>query len=276
MGSEIGCAGLTALPFSNAGWLLTNLYWVQHFLDNRLGFAVGVVDVTDYVDVYGLINIWTDFNNYAFSTNPSIPAPDQGLGAAVRLMATENFYLVGGIADANGKPSDPGTFFDSFFNTAEYFTHLEAGWISSWEKRFNDNVHLTAWHIDARKQAGTKAGWGLAFSFSRLLADTWEPFFRAGYSQDGGALWDRTVSAGLGYHTRKKSDVLGVGLNWSRPSQSTLGPGLRNQYTAEIYYRIQLLKVLAVTPSLQLLIHPAINPDQDMIAVFGLRARISF
>jgi porin len=276
LGFETGYAGLTAVPFSDVGWALTNLFWNQHFLRNRVAFVAGVVDSTDYVDVYGLVNPWTDFSNLAFSTDPTIPAPDQGLGAAVRVMPTENIYIIGGIADANGDPTNPGDSVNSFFSDAEFFTHIEVGWISSWNRRFSDNIHLTAWHADERKQAGVSDGWGLAFSFSRLFADTWEPFFRAGYSEDGGALWECSISAGIGYHTRKKSDVIGLGLNWSRPSEDTFGPGLDDKYTAEIYYRLQVLKVLTITPDIQVLFNPALKPDEDVIFVFGLRGRISF
>jgi porin len=127
LGSEIGYAGLTAVTFSDIGWALTNLYWSQHLLNNRVGFVAGIVDTTDYVDVYGLVNPWTDFNNYAFTTNPTIPAPDQGLGAAVRVMPTENIYIVAGIADANGDPTDIGDSVNSFFSESEFFTHIEVG-----------------------------------------------------------------------------------------------------------------------------------------------------
>ena len=48
------------------------------------------------------------------------------------------------------------------------------------------------------------------------------------------------------------------------------------QVTAEVYYRFQLLKILTITPDLQLVFNPAENPDENMIAVFGIRARISF
>ena len=119
-------------------------------------------------------------------------------------------------------------------------------------------------------------GWGVAFSFSRLFEDTWEPFFRAGYAKEGGALWEGSISAGLGYHTRNKGDLLGLGISWGRPSEDTFGPGLDDQYTAEIYYRFQLLKVLTITPDVQLLINPALNPEEDRIWIFGLRARIGF
>ena len=276
LGFETGYVGLTAVPFSDIGWALTNLYWDQQLLDNRVAFVAGVVDTTDYVDVYGLFNPWTDFSNLAYSTDPTISAPNQGLGAAVRVMATENFYILGGIADANGDPTDPGNSINSFFSQAEFFTHIEVGWIASWERRFTDNIHLTAWHVDEREQAQVPNGWGVAFSFSRLFADKWEPFFRAGYAEDGGALWERSVSVGLGYHTRKESDVLGFGFNWSRPSSETFGPGLDDQYTAEIFYRFQLLKILTITPDVQLVFNPALNPDKDMIAIFGIRGRISF
>ena len=189
---------------------------------------------------------------------------------------TENFYLLGGIADANGDPTDPGNALDSFFSDAEFFTHIEVGWISSWERRFSDNIHLTAWHANERSRAQVSDGWGVAFSFSRLVAGTWEPFFRAGYAEDGGALWEGAISAGLGCHTRKKGDLLGVGISWGRPNEDTFGPDLDDQYTAEVYYRLQLLKVLILTPSVQVVVDPALNPDKDLITVWGLRARLAF
>ena len=73
----------------------------------------------------------------------------------------------------------------------------------------------------------------------------------------------------------KKGDVLGVGFNWSRPAEDDFGPGLDDQYTAEIYYRLQVLKVLTVTPDVQLIIDPAFNPQESSIWVFGLRARLA-
>ncbi len=276
LGSETGYDGLTAVPFSDIGWALTNLFWNQHLLNNRLAFVAGVVDTTDYVGVYGLVSPWTAFSNLAFSTDPTIPAPNQGLGAAVSVMATDNVYVLGGMADSNGDPTAPGDSFDSFFNTSEYFTHIEIGWISSYEKRFSDNIHITAWHTDERKEARVPDGWGVAFSASRLIADKWEPFVRAGYAEDGGALWERSVSVGLGYHTRKKSDLLALGVNWGRPSEESFGPGLDDQYTVELFYRFQLLKILTITPDVQLVVNPANNPDEDVIAIFGLRARLSF
>lgn len=276
LGSEIGYAGLTAIPFSDAGTLLTNLFWSQSFNNNRLAFVAGVVDTTDYVSVYGLVSPWTDFSNLVFSTDPTIPAPNQGLGAATSVRITDNYYALAGFADANGDPANPADNFDTFFEEREYFKHLEFGWISSFKNRYKDNIHLTAWQIDERTIAGVDDGWGMALSFNKFLNESWLPFVRIGYSDGGGALLQRSVSTGVGYFRNTFNDVFGVGLNWGQPSKRTFGTGLDDQYTTEVYYRMQLFQHMTLTPNVQLLINPALNPDEDSIWVLGLRARLAF
>ena len=275
LAGEVGYAGLTAVTFSDAGGLLTNLYWAQNFNNNNFAYIVGQVDTTDYVDVYGLVNPWTEFNNLAFTTNPAIPIPDQGLGAAVRWTIKENYYLLAGLADANGNPEKPFDGFDSFFNDHEYFKHIEFGWAGSWEQRFNDNIHLFLWQVDERTQANVPDGWGTTFSFSRELGN-WLPFLRAGYGDGGGALLDRSISTGLAYSPRRKADRFALGMNWGRPNREIYGKADDDQYTIETYYRMQVLNHLQIVPDVQLLLNPAFNPDEDRIWIFSLRARLVF
>jgi len=277
LAGEIGYAGLTAQTFSNAGWELTNFFWQQELLEGRLMFGAGVVDVTDYVDTYGFVNPWTDFSNLAFLTDPTIPAPNQGLGAAVLATFTDNIYVLAGLADANGDPTDPWEGFHTFFGDHEFFKHMELGWYASWKNRIENNIHLTGWQADARENSNIPSGWGVAFSFNHIVADQWLPFARLGYSDGGaGTILERSVSIGVGRYMRQKNDVLGIGLNWGRPSEETFGPGLRDQYTAELYYRCHLLPHLTITPDVQLVVNPALNPTDDQIWVFGFRARIDF
>ncbi|UCE89053.1 MAG: carbohydrate porin [Pseudomonadota bacterium] len=276
LGFAIGYAGLTAAPYADYGWGLTNLYWKQRFKQGRISFVAGVVDATDYIDVYGLVNPWTAFSNLAFSTNPAIPVPNQGLGAAVGAMVTERLYIIGGLADANGDPTEPGDMFDSFFDDNEYFKHIEVGWTSSQDRIYLDNMHLTLWQVDEREKAGVADGWGAAFSFAKFLNDTWMPFVRIGYANDGGALWEKSLSAGVGYYLTRRTDLLGIGLNWSEPSETAVAPGLDDQYTAELFYRLQIAQQFAVTPSLQWIKDPALNPNEKQIWVLGVRARLAF
>lgn len=152
---------------------------------------------------------------------------------------------------------------------------MEAGWIKSYSKRFSDNIHLSYWYVEQRKKAAIAEGWGLAFSFSRKYGKYWQTFVRGGYANEGGALWEKSLETGLGYSIPFTNDIIGIGVSWGRPSASTFGKELDDQYTLEIYYRWRFQKLIAISPDIQLLLDPALNQDKDIIAVFGLRTRIS-
>ena len=101
------------------------------------------------------------------------------------------------------------------------------------------------------------------------------PYLRAGYTEDGGSLLQKSISTGVGYQWIPGRDVLGLGFNWGEPNETTWGEGLSDQYTIELFWRWQLGSQLAVTPDLQLLINPANNPDEKSIWVFGVRGRLN-
>ena len=116
---------------------------------------------------------------------------------------------------------------------------------------------------------------GAGFSATKFIDDKWLPFLRVGYAEDGGAMWERSVSTGIGYYITETRDLLGIGLNWGRPAESDDGPDLDDQYTAELFYRLQLSPNLALTPDIQLIIDPALNPQEDTLWIFGFRARLT-
>jgi porin len=107
-----------------------------------------------------------------------------------------------------------------------------------------------------------------------LLEERWSPFLRAGYAREGGALWEQSVSLGCGYHVSEIIKQLGLGLNWGRPAAPSSGSRQENYFTAEIYGRFNLWKVFALTPDIQLLLNPASDTGQAVVAVFGLRGRV--
>ncbi len=272
LGPGNGYLGLTSLTFSDAGNSLTNLYWSQAISDDRFAWIAGIVDVTDYIDVFGLSNPWTDFNNSAFATNPTIPAPGQGLGAAMGWRISPHYYVVTGLADANGDPTHPEDMFDSFFDSGEHFYHVELGWIASMDKRIADNVHVFAWQVDERKEAGIDDGWGITFSYSRTLAERWSPFLRGGYAEGGGAPLQRSISVGTGYQF-EWNDYLGIGASWGRPPDAA-DTGEENQYTLEAFYRTQAFTRLQVMPGVQYLINPGLDASADNFWVLSLKLRI--
>ena len=105
-------------------------------------------------------------------------------------------------------------------------------------------------------------------------SDLWMPFVRAGWADEGVALMEKSASAGIGFQPKPGGNLLGVGVNWGRPSEG-FGAQLDDQYAVEAFYRLQLSDELAVTPDVQLLLDPALNPQEDRIWVLGLRARLA-
>ena len=106
--------------------------------------------------------------------------------------------------------------------------------------------------------------------------DRWLPFVRAGWADDGGSLLEWSVSAGIGYQEERGGDVLGLGVNWGQPNRDTFGADLDGQFTSELFYRWQVSQNVQVTPSVQVLVDPALNPTEDVVGIFGVRARVTF
>ncbi|MGE5301505.1 MAG: carbohydrate porin [Acidobacteriota bacterium] len=237
-------------------------------LRRPLTIGFGQVDATDYTDPFLGNPVW-GFQNLVFSTSPAIPFPNQGLGAAIGGWLSENVYGTAGIADANGDPKKP---FNNVFDDGETFQHAEIGFTSSRDRLSLDNLHMTLWHQDKRRDAGTPDDWGVSASLNWGINNSWCPFLRAGWNDRGTVLYKESVSAGLGYLTRQQ-DIFGFGLNWGRPGGNR---DLNNQWTIETFYKYQATEIFAITPDVQVILNPANNPGQDLIAVFGLRARLIF
>jgi porin len=265
-----GYLGIFEPPFTDQGGRLTILNWKQNFLEGRATAVAGWMDVTDYVDVYLLASPWTGFNNFVFSTgSASMDLPnDAALGGAVGGLLAENIYAQAGVADAKSDPTKPLDGFDTFFSDNKYFSWAELGWTPGTEKIYFDNAHVTAWHKDS-VGIGAPGGWGLNGSYQRWINDQWLPFVRGGYTQDSGSLLEASLSAGVGYQPVPMRGVIAAGLNWGKPN----GIG-RDQYTGELFWRYQLTRELALTPSLQYIRNPALNPLEDNLWAFGLRVRI--
>lgn len=278
-GFDQSYVGLLNGPFSDQGFRLTNLYWKQRLLEGSATVTVGFLDTTDYVDAYALANPWTHFGNLVFSTGAgAIGLPDDGtLGIAAGVFLSDNFYVIGGITDANSESNEAFQGFKNFVEERDYFSSVEFGYTTRPDRLIFDNIHVTLWHTDGSERLGVNNGWGANLSASWYVNDQWMPFLRGGYSEDGGALLESSISVGLGWQPNSGpgQDVLGIGLNWGRPNEDSFGPGLDDQWTAEVFYRLNLGKHIALTPSVQLIANPALDPGKDVIGAFGLRARIA-
>ena len=283
----LGYVGAIGPAYSDQGFRVTDLNWKQKINDGKGTIVVGWQDVTNYADVYALASPWSGFTNLVFSTGSgAMGLPDDGvLALSAGHMLGENFYVVGGIADAKGKSDDIFDGFDTAFGSdASYFTTLELGWTASQEQIYTDNFHVTFWGFgdDTRHnlaypdQNNTDGGRGINFSWSQFLTPQVMPFVRGGVSEGQVALYDKSLSVGFGYFgLGQPTNNLGVAVNWSELNEEILQPAANSdeQWTAGISYNLQFGDHFQVTPDTQYIKDPAFSSGSSAW-VFGIRARV--
>jgi porin len=269
LASQAGYAGVTGTLYSDIDWAVVNLNWQQGLNDGTAGLLVGRYDPNDYMNVLGYTNPWTTFSNVAVLLDASVAFPDASWGVAGGSWFRDQWFAMGGGNDANGVVSDNLEFFDS---GSEFFSWGTLGWSPTQSDRYFRNVHATFWHVDQREDAGIDSAKGVALAGNWTFNDQWMPFVRAGWSEGSAPIYNRSATAGLIYKFLFRSDLVGIGLNWGDPSTETS----REQKTIEAFWRVQFAQNFSITPSVQWLIDPALNPEHDLIYVAGLRMRLAF
>ncbi|MFY0619519.1 carbohydrate porin [Shimia sp.] len=267
LGFSAGAGFMPGTAFNDTGTLLTNLFWTQRDAEGAWSLQAGQIDVTDFLDVYGAVSPYTAFQNLSFNTNPTINAPNPGLGLAGGVWLGDTVYAVGSVADANADPSEPGL---DVFDHGKLFKSLEVGLTSGRDRIYFDNVHMTLWHVDADASQGRAEDYGVSVSASWFVDNRWLPFVRAGVADKGTGLYKRSLSTGIAYYGRN-TDAAGLGLNWAEGAS-----GGEAQFTAELFYRFSIAPGLQITPSLQVIDAPVANPGLGTVTVLGLRTRVVF
>jgi hypothetical protein len=287
-GFDAGSIVPTAATWGDFDLGITQAYIRQNLWGNKVQYAIGKIFAPNFIDAYPFFDDNRQFLNQTFSTSPTIASPLRGAGAVATVYPTDGgLYVLGGVYSANS--SDTGWTVDEVFDTGELFYQLEVGWsalartgvpVQARGPMDSNNIHLTGWYKDSQPDADNVAlrpqARGLAFNANMTMGDNLMWFFRAGLSE--GWVSDRALAVGLGWRpSQEYSDLLGVGLGWVRPNDEVIPePFQREQVTAEAFYRFHLTPNLAITPDLQYINNPSLNPDVDSLWVAGLRARVTF
>jgi len=267
LGFAAGYLGIPGTLFSDVDTVLGDLNWQQAFNDGRTALVIGRYDPNDFLDVLGYANPWTSFQNLSVLFNASIALADWSTGIAGGHFLNDQWHILASVNDVNGSATDI-KFFDDF---GELYTTAEIGWTPSRHQRYLNKIHLMGWHADQREREGVDQSEGITFGANWTFDDTWMAFVKAGWSDGDAPLYNESVTVGAIYHVARRSDLAGVGMNWGNPADSNLD----DQVSAELFYRLQLAQNLAITPSLQVAIDPALNPDEDEIWFGGIRARLT-
>lgn len=275
LASSAGYLGVANTFYNDMGGAVINLNWQQSFNHRSAGLIAGRYDPNDYQVVHGGTNPWAYFSNIALVLDPSVAFPDSSWGVGGGSWFGDKFYAIGGVNDANGNGGDELAWFDG---GNELYKWAHVGFSPSKEQRYFQNIHVSVWHADERSArleddfAGAEQSDGFTTSMNWLFAETWMPFARYGRSWGSAPIYNESATLGLMKQLSYRSDVLGIAVNWGDPAIDSL----KDQITTEAFWQFQFSQNLEITPSIQYLNNPALNPEEDAIFQAGVRVHLSF
>ena len=237
----------------------------------RYGGSIGKIDLSNRFDTNRVANgAFRQFTAFALQNNLSIPWPVYGgVGAFVHAEVGDHTYVMAATAaSVVEKAFDFGQQIDdgNLYQLAEIGTEVDLPSLGTGHYR------LTPWHAQILDQEG----WGVGFNFDQeLFHPDVVGFFRFGIGEPSATPIQTFVSGGLAWLSPwgRSHDMLGFGVAWSNPSP---GQGFRNETLVEIFYRLSILPWFQLSPDLQVVFHPANDPNQGVVAVPGIRLNMSF
>jgi hypothetical protein len=212
-----------------------------------------------------------------------MPFPGPGLAATAEWWPYQDseLYIEGTINDMNFE-SKKYTW-DDALRERDFFYGLEIGY--NWKRNFPkdfDHLHLNLWYAD--KPAvnplppfPSSSGWGFKLLGEKQMG-RFVGFGSYTYNTAEGGAFGVTfarhnVTAGGAY--LKPLGVrgeIGLGATWADPIDNRL----RDQYGLETYWKILLLPNLWVTPGIQFIRDPSLNPQVNSVTIGQLKARLFF
>jgi len=272
LNSEIGALWQTTSTFNKQTLSLDQIWWQQSLFNEKVTFRLGKVDQSDFVDFYMYSSAKRFFLNEAFSKNPTIPFPDPGFLGFITVKPNDIFYILFSLGDLRAEAGKISI--KSFFKDRDYFKTLELNFAPLAKKiGYDGNYHIVFWHSDKIEDEGKPSSQGFNINISRTFADKFGAFIRYGYSDGQFTEVKQLLSLGFGISgpLNNPGDFFGVAFAMGEPVDNSL----RTQFVFETLYRIQVTPIAQITPDIQLIINPSNNPNEDFLAVLGMRLIVS-
>ncbi len=254
-------------------------YWRQDLLNNRLHIRVG--KVSGYSTFFGnrINSSSLYFMNYAFSDNPAVFFPGNGLGLHATWDFSKRWSASFGIQNANGVKTE---FDPSTLELGEFWFAGQVNLRTRIRGLGEGTYRLGTWWVMARDENDAPPGAGTVLSIDQELGKKVIGFLR--YEYQGQDLLTPEVEfealtatrsalrlgVGItGFFKRLPDDYMGVALAWGDPADSLA----KDTAIGEVFYRLQLESASHLTASLQVIRSSTVF---DTVYVLGLRYRIEF
>jgi carbohydrate-selective porin OprB len=299
-GHSVGSAwGINALSVGNRSMDIVEFFYEGSFFSDDWTLAIGKMDFTGIFDASEYADDeCSQFLNASLVDDPAIPFPQQGLGVVLNWDISDNWYLMGGVADAQADSREMG--FRTTFHDEDYFFYaVETGkrvclnsdngpmdgtyrfgmWIDGQDKlRFSNNqVHRddTGFYTSCDQMLYKENG---DSDDTQGLGG----FFRYGWADSSYNSVINFVSLGFQYQglfESRDEDVLGVGFSRGFFSNKDSGNYPEDyESVLEAYYNLQVSRWFVVSPNVQYVANPsdgAGTKTSDAV-IAGVRLAVTF
>ena len=278
----------TNVEFTSWYFAIENLYWEQWLKSEQHEFMlrVGNQVVTTLLNPFRFKDSRVSFTAGPWAFHTTVPYPTFGFGTGFKWWPQKEsgLYFAGSLNDMNGDPNLQG--FDwSTVERGEFFYGFEIGYDRKRSKDDYDHIHLLVFYADERSTRSpdtlpNKAGGGFRIHGERQW-DRWVGF--AGYTYntaEGGGVTGTFANhvATLGAAYLNPAGVKGeaaASLLYMNPIEEIFDGPVRDQYGFEAYWRILLTQNIWISPGIHLISNPALNQEEDFIAIPHLKFRIA-
>ncbi|MCF7853784.1 MAG: carbohydrate porin [Candidatus Pacebacteria bacterium] len=281
---------------------ITELWYQQNLLDDRLRIRVGKLDLTGGFECRGCPVAFdgnhyandetAEFLNGALVNNPSIPFPDNGLGAVLYVEPMESWYFSIGVTDAEADARETG-FSTVSDGDSRYFYIAETGKVVHCDSP-NGNLtgvyRIGVWNdhgpkerLDGNGERTDDVGFYLS-----LDQELWREnakvdqgisvFARFGWADDAVNEIERFYSVGgqyKGFFPGRDNDIIGLGIAYANLNGAA-GYAADCECAVECYYNCALTPWLQISPSLQWVSNPDGDKSIHDAIIGGIRLQTTF
>ena len=271
---------------------VTEAWYEQSLLNEKLTFTFGKIDLTNYFDASEVANDeTTQFLSTGFVNNLAVEFPDNGPGARITASPSELIDISFGwmaveqhgedAGDSSWNDIGRGSFAIGEIDLKPIFAELQGNYrFYAWYM----NADHEEWDGSDDDQEGS--GFGLSFD-QQLIPDTLTAFARAAWQDEDIYEIEAHYSAGLqlaGKFWNRADDVVGLAYGFAKISNEYEDynkiAGDDNidddEHHIELYYRYVFNDHFALTADYQWIKNPAGDSDADNASVFGLRSQVDF
>lgn len=285
---DVGSLWPTEFGFLEWDLWTPTLFWEQWFKKDRLVVRAGTLLGMSTLDFCRFKDSRTAFSGAPFTfPHYVMPFPGPGPGVSFEWWPRKGsaFYVAGTLNDMNTESR--AVDFSTVFDYGQFFYGLEVG--TFWRRKLTDfdHLHLTLFYADAKATQApifpSKAGGGFKIAGEKQRGK-WVGFGSYTFNTAegggfGGTFCRHSIAAGLAY--MKPLGVRGqlaLGASWAKPIEDLGGlpifADMDDQFGVEAYWKILFMPDLWITPGIQVIVDPSLNPGAGVVTVGQLKFRL--